>query len=131
MPSHPARAHEPPATRHLQGSDDPFVNPGDSKALQPEQGMQLIAPMMMIGNDTAEYDLKRRPTRILATLTTESVRQAYDALVLRKGHFDDARDYLPEQASHNELPAPSEINLAQSDVGSAKPIWDLSALCKG
>ncbi|KAF2035839.1 hypothetical protein EK21DRAFT_96459 [Setomelanomma holmii] len=69
-------------------------------------------------DDIVDYDLKRKTTRVMAIYPTKSVKQIYDALILKKGHFDDTCDYLAEQDSDDELLRSPQIGLARSNTES-------------
>ncbi|KAH7087139.1 SNF2 family N-terminal domain-containing protein [Paraphoma chrysanthemicola] len=70
-------------------------------------------------DDIYDSDLKRKTIRVQAIFPSKSVQTVYDALLLKKGHFDDTCDYLAEQDSDDELLKSPQIGLARGNTDTA------------
>jgi SWI/SNF-related matrix-associated actin-dependent regulator 1 of chromatin subfamily A len=57
----------------------------------------------MTMEDIADHDLKKKTGRLQVIYPNRSVQELFDALTKKRGHFDDACDYLAAQDSDDEL----------------------------
>lgn len=53
--------------------------------------------------DIPDFGMQNKVRRLKAIFSTHSVQQCYDALLKKRGHFDDASDYLAGPSSEDEL----------------------------
>jgi SWI/SNF-related matrix-associated actin-dependent regulator 1 of chromatin subfamily A len=70
-------------------------------------------------DDIADADLKRKTSRIQAIYPTRPVKKLFDALVKKKGHFDDACDLLAMDDSDDELLKSPQFGIARSNTEAA------------
>lgn len=71
--------------------------------------------------DIVDFDLKRKTLRLQSVFSTKSVRVLYKALILKRGHFDDAMAYLAEQDSDDELMKSPQLGVAKRNTSIAEP----------
>ncbi|OAL55795.1 hypothetical protein IQ07DRAFT_583235 [Pyrenochaeta sp. DS3sAY3a] len=72
---------------------------GPSRAMP----VDLTDDEAMTVNDIADLDIKRKTERVQAVFPNRSVKHIYEALVKKRGHFDDACAYLADEESDDEL----------------------------
>jgi len=63
--------------------------------------------------DIKDVTMQRNTKRLQAIYTNRSVKQLYEALVKKKGNFQDATDYLLDQESEDELLRSPQFGVAQ------------------
>lgn len=100
--------------------------PPKKQKVAPRQGgpsrampVDLTGDGPMTVDDIFDSDLRRKTTRVQAIFPNKSVQQVYDALLIKKGHFDDTCDYLADQDSDDELLKSPQIGLARSNTDIA------------
>jgi SWI/SNF-related matrix-associated actin-dependent regulator of chromatin subfamily A containing DEAD/H box 1 len=69
----------------------------------------------MDADDITDPNLRKKIRRMNAVITQATVRQCYNALMLKKGHYDDASDYLLDQVERQEKQVNKHIDLTGSD----------------
>jgi SWI/SNF-related matrix-associated actin-dependent regulator 1 of chromatin subfamily A len=65
--------------------------------------------------DIPDPDLRRKTQRIQAIYVNRPIQHIYNALVRKKGHFDDTCDYLATQDSDDELLRSPQVGVARSN----------------
>ncbi len=71
-------------------------------------------------DDISDVLLKHKTKRLQSIYTNRSVKQLYEALVKKKGHFDDACDYLADQDSEDELLRSPKLGVARSNTDTSQ-----------
>ena len=84
---------------------------GPSRALPV---IQETKPDMSI-DDIADYQLRQKVKKMKALLTAQSVRSCHEALVVKRGTFDDAVDWLVANSEAKEQQNGRHIDLTGSD----------------
>lgn len=109
------------ANRKRAGDDYGSSTPPKKQKPVPRQGgpsrampVDLTDHEDMILEDIPDYALKRKTERLQAIFPNRSVKQLYEALIKKRGHFDDACGYLAEQDSEDELLNSPKIGVARS-----------------
>ncbi|KAI8940153.1 hypothetical protein NX059_003864 [Plenodomus lindquistii] len=94
------------------------------KPMQRQGGPSRAMPVDLTGeddmtlSDISDFVLKRKTTRLMAVFPNRSIRQIYDALLKKRGHFEDTSAYLADLESEDELLRSPKVGVAQS---SAQP----------
>lgn len=70
-------------------------------------------------DEIIDPDLKRKTARLLVIFPSRPIQQLYDALIKKKGHFDDACDLLTADESEDELLRSPQLGLARNNADSA------------
>lgn len=70
-------------------------------------------------DDIADHDLKRKTYRLTAIYPNRSIQKLYDALVKKRGHYDDACDLLAEEQSDDEELRSPQIGVARTNPEAA------------
>jgi len=113
--------------RKRPAADDfgPNTPPKKQKPVQPQGGPSRAIPVDVtvdddiLLSDIQDFKIRRNTQRLQAIFTNRSIKQIYDALVAKKGHFDDASAYLADQDSEDELLRSPQLGLARKDVQPA------------
>ena len=66
-------------------------------------------------DDISDPNMRKKVKRMSAINTHSTIRQCYEALQLKKGHYDDAQDYLLLQSEKREKQSTKHIDLTGSD----------------
>ncbi|KAH7379369.1 SNF2 family N-terminal domain-containing protein [Phaeosphaeria sp. MPI-PUGE-AT-0046c] len=66
--------------------------------------------------DIADHDLRKKTERLLAIYPNRSIQKLYDALMRKRGHWDDACDLLAEEESEDELLKSPQIGVARTNT---------------
>lgn len=66
--------------------------------------------------DIPDFVFKRKTERLQAIFPNRTVKQLYEALIKKKGHFDDACGYLGDQGSEDELLRSPQLGLARTNI---------------
>ncbi|KAF3001891.1 hypothetical protein E8E13_005912 [Curvularia kusanoi] len=72
-------------------------------------------------SDIQDFDLRRKATRLMAVFGGTPISALYEALIKKKGNFEDASAYLAEQVSEDELMKSPKIGVAQRSSSVAEP----------
>ncbi|CAO2656801.1 Nn.00g056040.m01.CDS01 [Neocucurbitaria sp. VM-36] len=88
---------------------------GPSRAMP----VDLTEDNEMTTADILDFEMKRKTERLLAIFPNRSVKQRYEALVKKRGNYDDACDYLAEQESEDELLRSPQIGVARANSNNA------------
>ncbi|KAH9879111.1 hypothetical protein J1614_002546 [Plenodomus biglobosus] len=110
-----------PRKRPAADAYDMNATPKKQKPMQRQGGPSRAMPVDLTGeddlnlSDIADFVMKRKTMRLQVVFPNRSCRQIYDALIKKKGHFEDASAYLAEQDSEDELLRSPKIGVAQSN----------------
>ena len=97
------------------GNSSSFKRPrqtGPSRALpaaqpEPEEDMEV--------DDISDINMRRKTRRLNSIVTQATVRQCYEALVLKRGDFNDASDYLLDLSEREAKQTNKHVDLTGSD----------------
>ncbi|KAH6638133.1 SNF2 family N-terminal domain-containing protein [Boeremia exigua] len=87
----------------------------------PSRAMPVAEEREMALSDIHDFDLRRKTTRLQVIFGSKPISVLYEALVRKKGHFEDASSYLLEQDSDDELLKSPQIGVAQRSASTAEP----------
>ena len=99
------------------GSSTP---PKRQKAMPPQARPSRAMPVDLTEDDEMTLEdikdatMQRNTSRLQVVYPNRSVKQLYEALVKKKGNFNDASSYLVEQESEDELLRSPQFGVAQS-----------------
>ncbi|KAJ4372257.1 DNA-dependent ATPase fun30 [Neocucurbitaria cava] len=88
---------------------------GPSRAMP----VDLTEDKEMTTEDIPDHDMKRKTERLLTIFPNRTVKQRYEAILKKRGNFDDACDYLAEQDSEDELLRSPQIGVARTNTNNA------------
>lgn len=71
--------------------------------------------------DIPNNDMRRKTQRMQTIFPNRRIRVLYDALILKKGHFDDACDHLLQEDSDDELLKSPKLGVAKSNASVVVP----------
>jgi SWI/SNF-related matrix-associated actin-dependent regulator 1 of chromatin subfamily A len=66
-------------------------------------------------DDIADYQLRQKVTKMKALLTAQTVRSCHEALIIKRGAFDDAVDWLVAKSEAKDEQSGRHIDLTGSD----------------
>ncbi|KAH9873736.1 hypothetical protein IAQ61_004363 [Plenodomus lingam] len=95
------------------------------KPVQRQGGPSRAMPVDLTGeddmtlSDIADFVMKRKTMRLQVIYPNRPVKEIYEALVKKKGHFEDASAYLADQDSDDELLHSPKLGVAQSNANPA------------
>lgn len=72
-------------------------------------------------SDIQDFDLRRKTTRLQAVFNNTPVSKLYEAIVAKKGNYEDASAYLVEQDLEDEFMGSPKIGVAQRSTSIAEP----------
>lgn len=102
-----------------QGSSAPPKR--QKRPMQRQDGPSRAMPVDLTGDDEMtlqdipDFVLKRKTERLQVIYPNRAIKQLYEALLKKKGHFDDASAYLLEQDSEDELLKSPQIGVARTN----------------
>ena len=107
------RSSDTMANTYSGGSRDPkkLRQAGPSRALPVIQESESD----MAIDDVTDYQLRQKLRRMKALLTAQTVRGCYEALVVKRGVFDDAVEWLIARTEGKEQQSGKHIDLTGSD----------------
>ncbi len=98
------------------GNASSFKRPrqiGPSRALPVATKLESEDDMEI--DDISDPNMRKKVRRMANVLTEATSRQCYEALLVKKGHFDDAQDYLLDRIEKQQKPLNKHIDLTGSD----------------
>ncbi|KAH8732745.1 SNF2 family N-terminal domain-containing protein [Phaeosphaeriaceae sp. PMI808] len=81
--------------------------------------------------DIADPDLRKKTHRLQAIFPNRSVQRLFDALKMKRGHFDDACDLLASETSDDELLRSPQLGVAQTTTDSVAKTTTAQRTLKG
>ncbi|KAF2467560.1 uncharacterized protein BDR25DRAFT_374887 [Lindgomyces ingoldianus] len=88
------------------------IGPARALPVEPDIDMEL--------DDIPDFDMKRKVQRLMAVVPGKPVRVLYEALVAKRGNWDDAAELVTRD--HNALPVPSSEDELLSSPKSQQPV---------
>lgn len=116
-------AKKRPAGNHVHGTSTPPKRP---KTIPPQHGPSRAMPVDLTDDDMtlediADSRLRKSVERLLTIFPARRIQDLYDALMKKKGHFDDACELLSAHDSDDELLRSPQVGVAQKNMSKPQP----------